>query len=137
MSDDRKDEQVAEPQPSDGAPENAPFVPIDDSANFVALSGRMRARMRGAGALSRKDYDQFRQQFFSNCPELAWVRDVADAGKHRGLGRSDVQVREVARTWSPSNTLPLQIILDDGSAHNIADVLRRIAEYFRKTHFPI
>jgi hypothetical protein len=82
----------------------------------------------------KTDYDQFQQQFFNNCPELAWLRDVADAGKHRGLGRADVRVREVAKTW-PSNTLPLKIILDDGSEHNITDVLRRIVEYFRTAHF--
>ncbi|MGC1305121.1 MAG: hypothetical protein WA840_22360 [Caulobacteraceae bacterium] len=208
MSDDRKDEEITKPQPSDSAPENLPPF-VDDSANFVALSSR--ALMAGRGALTanaevfppllaktvryvdfgfttvreywaevaepayqrflndetrgnaiaaclalwplhdwlwheqnpgedtrkrKKDYDQFRQQFFNNCPELAWLRDVADAGKHRGLGRSDVQVREVAKTW-PRNTLPLKIMLDDGSEHNITDVLRRIVEYFRKTHFPI
>jgi hypothetical protein len=84
---------------------------------------------------NRKDYEQFREQIFKNCPELAWVRDVADAGKHRGLGRRDVRVREVAKTW-PSNMLPLKIILDDRTEHSIADVLIRVVEYFRKTHFP-
>ena len=80
------------------------------------------------------DYERFRQQLFANCAELAWLRDVADAGKHRGLGRSNVRVREVARTW-PSNARPLTIGLDDGSEHAITDVLLRIVEYFRKTHF--
>ena len=37
--------------------------------------------------------------------------------------------------FGPNNTLPLQIMLDDGSEHNITDVLRRIGEYFRKAHF--
>lgn len=51
MSDDRKDEQIAK-LPSDGAPESPPpFVPNDDSANFVALSGRS-AQMASAGALT-------------------------------------------------------------------------------------
>jgi hypothetical protein len=210
MPDDRKDEEITKPQPLDGALENLPpFVPNDDSANFVALSGRMRAQMAGGAALttnaqvfppllaktvryvdfgfttareywtevaepayqrflndetrgnaiaaclalwplhdwlwheqhpgqdthkSKKGYDQFRQQFFNNCPELAWLRGVADAGKHRGLGRSDVRVREVAKTW-PRNTLPLKIMLDDGSEHNIVDVLRRVVGYFRRAHF--
>jgi hypothetical protein len=88
----------------------------------------------GEDTRNSRDYEQFRQQLFGNCPELAWLRDVADAGKHRGLGRSNIQVREVAKTW-PSNTQPLKIVLDDGSEHNIADVLLRIVEYFRKTHF--
>jgi hypothetical protein len=82
-----------------------------------------------------KDYEIFRQQLFANCPELSWLRDVADAGKHRGLGRSSLQVREVAKSW-PRNTQPLTIVLDDGTEHNIADILARVVEYFRKTHFP-
>jgi hypothetical protein len=76
---------------------------------------------------SKKDYDQFRQQLFGNCPELEWLRNAADGGKHRYLGRSNVQVREVAKTW-PSNSLPLTFVLDNGSEHNLADVLHRIAE---------
>jgi hypothetical protein len=82
-----------------------------------------------------KDYEPFRQQLFANCPELAWLRDVADAGKHRGLGRANVQVREVAKTW-PRNTQPLTIVLDSGTEHDITDVLLRVVEYFRRAHFP-
>jgi hypothetical protein len=85
---------------------------------------------------NNKDYDLFRQQLFRGCSELEWLRDVAEAGKHRGLGRSNVKVLEAAKTW-PSNTQPLKIILDDGGEHDIADVLRRVVEYFRKEHFPI
>jgi hypothetical protein len=44
-------------------------------------------------------------------------------------------VREAAKTW-PGNTQPLKIILDDRSEHEIADVLCRVVEYFRKDHFP-
>ena len=41
---------------------------------------------------SNKDYSMFRDQLINRCEELAWVRDIADAGKHRYLGRSaDVQ----------------------------------------------
>jgi hypothetical protein len=72
---------------------------------------------------------------FSATAQSLWLRDVADAGKHRGLGRSNIQAREVATTW-PSNTQPLKIVLDNGSEHNITDVLLRIVEYFHKTHFP-
>ena len=210
MPDDRKDEEIPKPQPSDSAPENLPpFVPNDDSANFVALSRRRSIQMAGHGALitnaevfppllgrlryvdfgftsareywtevaqpayerfvndqtrgnaimaclalwplhdwlwheqhpgadphkSKQDYDQFRQQLFGNCPELEWLRDAADGGKHRYLGRSNVQVREAAKTW-PSNSLPLTFVLDNGSEHNIADVLARIVDYVCKTYFP-
>jgi hypothetical protein len=89
----------------------------------------------GEDTRKSKDYEPFRRQLFSDCSELAWLRDVADAGKHRFLGRRDVQVREVAKEW-PSNTQPLKIVLDNGSEHNITDVLSRIVKYFRETHFP-
>ena len=89
----------------------------------------------GEDTRKSKGYDAFRQQLFASCPELAWLRDVADAGKHRGLGRANVQVREVAKTW-PRNTQPLTMVLDNGTEHNITDVLLRIVEYFRKAHFP-
>jgi hypothetical protein len=205
-----EDEKTTNPHPSGSPPEGLPpFVPNDDSANIVALSGRSHAGMRGGALMpsitevfpppisrvgvlyidfgftstrefwtevaeaaydrfandptrgnailaclasplpdwlwheqhpgqdtrSSKGYDQFRQQLLSDCPELAWVRDVADGGKHRGLGRSGVQVREAAKTW-PGNTQPLKIILEDRSEHDIADVLSRVVEYFRKKHFP-
>jgi hypothetical protein len=53
MPDDLKDEEITKPQPSDGAPENLPpFVPNDNSANFVALSGRARMQLTGRGALT-------------------------------------------------------------------------------------
>src|SRR5258708_28288530 len=29
----------------------------------------------------------FRDQILSHCPQLGWLGDIADAGKHRGLGR--------------------------------------------------
>ena len=32
-------------------------------------------------------YDAFRDALIAKRPELAWVRDIADAGKHRGLSR--------------------------------------------------
>jgi hypothetical protein len=82
-----------------------------------------------------KEYEQFRQGILAHCPELAWIRDVADAGKHRGLGRGNVQVREVAKTW-PQNAQPLTILLDSGAEHNIIDALFRIITYFREAHFP-
>jgi hypothetical protein len=35
----------------------------------------------------------YRSDLLSACPELGWLRDIADAGKHRGLGRLP-EVRE-------------------------------------------
>jgi hypothetical protein len=89
----------------------------------------------GEDTRNNKDYEIFRQQLFASCPELAWLRDVADAGKHRGLGRANLQVREAAKTW-PRNTQPLTIVLDSGTEHDISDVLSRVMQYFRTVHFP-
>jgi hypothetical protein len=43
--------------------------------------------------------DDFRANILKACPELAWLRDVADAGKHRGLKRSNVKVKRVLPSW--------------------------------------
>jgi hypothetical protein len=84
---------------------------------------------------SKDQYKQFQEKLFNDCPELTWVRDVADAGKHRGLGRPMVEVREVTNTW-PLNATPSIIKLNDGTEHDLADVLLRVIEYWRTAHFP-
>jgi hypothetical protein len=84
---------------------------------------------------SNKEYTQFQEKLFDDCPELTWIRDVADAGKHRGLGRSTLEVRKVINTW-PLNTTPSIIKLTDGAEHDFADVLSRVIEYWRTKHFP-
>jgi hypothetical protein len=89
----------------------------------------------GAETRNSKDYTQFHDTLFDDCPELAWIRDVADAGKHCGLGRSTLEVREAVNTW-PLNTTPLTINLNDGTTHEFADVLSRVIEYWRTKHFP-
>ena len=89
----------------------------------------------GAETRNSKDYTQFHDALLDDCPELAWIRDVADAGKHCGLGRPTLEVREAVNTW-PLNTTPLTITLDDGRTHDFADVLSRVIEYWRTKHFP-
>jgi hypothetical protein len=89
----------------------------------------------GEDTRNSKDYPLFQAKLFNDCPELAWIRDVADAGKHRGLGRPTLEVREVANTW-PLNTTPSTIKLDDGTVHDLADVLSRVIEYWRTRYFP-
>ena len=53
-------------------------------------------RHPGEDTSGNRDYEAFRKNCTDSCPELAWLRDVADAGKHRGLGRRSVEVRRVA-----------------------------------------
>src|ERR1700722_11133596 len=32
-------------------------------------------------------FDTYQRDLLAACPQLGWLRDIADAGKHRGLGR--------------------------------------------------
>jgi hypothetical protein len=91
----------------------------------------------GEDTHNSKDYRPFQEKLFLDCPELQWIRDVADAGKHRGLGRQKpkVEVREVKGTW-PHNATPLTITLDDGTQHDFADVLEHVIEFWRVKYFP-
>jgi hypothetical protein len=90
----------------------------------------------GEDTRNNKNYESFQAKLLDECPELTWIRDVADAGKHRGLGRQKpkVEVREVRSPW-PLNATPLTITLTDEAEHNFADVLARVIEYWRATHF--
>jgi hypothetical protein len=49
----------------------------------------------GADIRNSKDYTQFNDKLFNDCPELAWIRDVADAGKHCGRLTFDIRQGEV------------------------------------------
>jgi hypothetical protein len=89
----------------------------------------------GQDTRNNNDYQLFQQQLFADCSELQWIRDVADAGKHRGLGRQSVEVREVKGTW-PLNATSWTITLDDGTQHDFADVLERVIAFWRVNYFP-
>ena len=103
---------------------------------------------------NRTVYKQFKSDLFADCPELAWIRDVGEAGKHSGLGRSPppdvLRVTTRTRFFGPLNTIPLNtmplntlrsettplvITLTDGSEHGFCGVLSRVNEYWRKKHF--
>jgi hypothetical protein len=88
----------------------------------------------GEDTRNNANYTRFQDKLFNDCPELPWIRDVADAGKRRGLGRSTLKVREVKNTW-PLNTTPLTIKLSDGTEHDFTDSLSRVIEYWRTEYF--
>jgi hypothetical protein len=98
-------------------------------------------------------YKTFQTTLIAQCPELAWIRDVADAGKHRGLGRP-AEVRRVASgtrlVGGPLasmplgaaplgggivETTPLCITLTDSSTHGFVEVLSRVMNYWRAIYF--
>ncbi len=98
--------------------------------------------------------DEFRTNIVNDCPELAWISDVADAGKHRLLHRPSVTVRRVlpssVKVLGAFNTFafntmtfggrvisgPLSIDLDDGTTHSFSDVLSCVINYLRRNYFP-
>lgn len=107
----------------------------------------------GKDTRQNAEYRRFQGDLINACPELAWIRDVADAGKHRGLGRpADVQrvASEMSMVYgsgtAPSGSRPsgggllvrrpLTITLTDGSNLEFEVVLSRVLEYWRANHFP-
>src|SRR5205085_3430779 len=64
---------------------------------------------RGEETRNNKEHVAFEAKLFDDCPELAWIRDVADGSKHCGLTRDSVTVRELGNAW------PRAITLDDGT----------------------
>jgi hypothetical protein len=94
------------------------------------------------------DYGKFRNKCLGHLPELAWIRDVANAGKHRGLG-DDIEIRRMksqayfiyypgragrpvgSRMWRK----PLTITLNDDSEHDFAESLAHVIEYWQKNYF--
>jgi len=107
----------------------------------------------GVDTRGNSDYSDFKNALFRDCQELAWIRDVADAGKHRGLGRS-VEVSEVVSkrrligslNTAPLNTMPLNsahavttpllLMFENGNVCGFGDVLSRVVEYWRMKYFP-
>jgi hypothetical protein len=109
----------------------------------------------GENTKGNPNYKKFQKDLINNknYPELAWIRDVADAGKHRGLGRVTVDVQQVASktrfvgplNTAPLNTMPLNhmysvqtplvITLTDGNVHGFAEALSRVIDYWRAHHF--
>jgi hypothetical protein len=97
----------------------------------------------GVDTRDNSAYRTFRKDHRAACPELAWITDICDATKHRGLSRpkkvSGIQgqgrpndegtVFDVYGSRPMPAAKPLEIHLDDGSAHQLEAVMRRALEY--------
>jgi hypothetical protein len=77
--------------------------------------------MHAGGKTSGADYTAFRDGLLNACTELAWMRDVADAGAHRVPGRADKKGRAGYRHAGAR----LHIHVDDKD-HAFADALERV-----------
>jgi hypothetical protein len=84
-------------------------------------------------------FDAYRDDLLKRCPQLGWLRDVADASKHRGLGRqTEVKGAEphhvlsalYAATGVPFSELTFFLVLNDGSIQNMNAVLRNAVDFW-------
>jgi hypothetical protein len=86
-------------------------------------------------------FDAYRRWLLTSCPELGWLRDVADAGKHRGLGHEHVvaaaephSVSGPGPTFmgvSVSGRVAYFLVMNDGSHRELAAVLPAAVEFWR------
>jgi hypothetical protein len=77
----------------------------------------------------------------TDCPELGWLRDITDAGKHRGLGRlpevkgaepHNVGGRNIIQLGIVyAGTLKFFLVLNDESNPDMDVVLRAAVELWR------
>ena len=105
--------------------------------------------MRPSRKASGADYTTFRDGLLAACPQLSWMRDVADAAKHRGLGRRSAEPPALAGIgrqegevpsrpfgMEPANIgTPLRIHVT-GTDHDFVDALERVIGWWRTHHFP-
>jgi hypothetical protein len=94
----------------------------------------------------------FQNELICACPELSWIRDYAEAAKHRGINRPgevnkvepDSQVESIhpislgefgSFSLAIRGTSPVMMVLDDGTSHQFSDVLSRVIDFWR-TQFP-
>jgi hypothetical protein len=101
-----------------------------------------------------KAYKAFCAKIFTECPELNWLHDVTNIGKHRALTRPsplDVSVAkqseivgrdgaggygENAHMAYGSGKPQLRLYLQDGSAPWLEEVCKRAFDWWGTHHFP-
>jgi hypothetical protein len=99
--------------------------------------------------------NDFQKLLIKACPELGWLRDYAETLKHRGLARPSITVKEVLPDYPFVQTVPMPIgelgasvsirvkgtspvtmVLEDGTKHQVSDVLQRVIGYWQTIWFP-
>jgi hypothetical protein len=102
-------------------------------------------------------YNKFKKQNLQDCPQLAWICDVADASKHRGLSRLEGKPKETQKMRNevkvvrgllgtygfnqmPFNAvevldLGLTIVLNDGTKRAFNDILSAVINHWRMNYF--
>ena len=91
---------------------------------------------------SGAEFTAYRDGLIAACPELAWLRDIANAGKHRGLGHSSLEVKGAAPGLMPGHTMMMTgvgggirdvftITLNDESKQDVGATLKKAVDYWR------
>jgi hypothetical protein len=95
---------------------------------------------------TKKEKVDFQNKLICACPELGWIREYAEAAKHRGIYRSgevnkvepDSQVESIhplflgefgSISLAIRGTSPVTMVLDNGISHQFSDVLSRVIDY--------
>jgi hypothetical protein len=97
---------------------------------------------RNPGQDSRgASFDTYRNDLLNRCPELGWLRDIADAAKHRGLGRlprvQEAEPQVISGVYrgllalGTDEYLEFFLVLNDGSKHAMRTVLNTAVEFWR------
>jgi hypothetical protein len=98
---------------------------------------------KNPGQSTRSAFKAYGDSLVVECPELGWLRDIADAGKHRRLGRQIPKVtvdavpeqllsRGSDGSGSQGSPLPVRIVvLEDGSTRDVHLLLKAATEYWR------
>jgi hypothetical protein len=90
---------------------------------------------------SGAEFTAYRDDLIAACPELAWLRDIADAGKHRGLGRSSLEIKGAAPGLMPGHSMMMTgvgggirpiftLTLNDESKQDVGATLKKAVEYW-------
>lgn len=92
-------------------------------------------------------FNAFRADLLNKCPELGWLRDLADASKHRGLGRLPEVVGAAPATVGGVLAMRLRIarggrralflILNDGSRQDLLHVIGAAATFWTRELQPL
>jgi hypothetical protein len=114
----------------------------------TCAAGSGATSTRGSTRATQKRLRAFNRQLFAECPELAIIKDIAEAAKHGGqLGRDNVQVKKIRGAgaggivtgFTPFGihehkpVCTLQAVLKDGSEKPLPELLTKAMQYWRDT----
>jgi len=97
-------------------------------------------RNRGQDTRDNPAYKKYKKDLIKTCPALGWLRDIADAGKHQGLGRGGVGIASAERQWlsrgsdgsgSVQSPLPVyNVKLTDGTWWDVNALLQTAIDHW-------